>query len=155
MGGASWVAGAARWAAAAVVVLALAGCRGEELARVKLTSPGQTGTAAWKTTGPANGEVWIDFDGEWTGHEDDPGLAYTLEVLEGATPVQTLACTTSSCRTRVCGTTVSINNRHDSDCECKTDCAVALPKAGTFTLRATVTAVGDFHGKNASLVVRQ
>ncbi len=135
--------------------VAAAGCRGEEKARVTLTAPGQTSTATWKTAGAASTEVWVDFDGEWTGHENDPGLSYTVELLEGATSLQTLACGTASCGTLVCGTTVSIGNRQDSDCECKTSCVVTVPRAGTFTLRASVTASGDFRGKNASLVLRQ
>jgi hypothetical protein len=165
MGARGGAARAARWAVVSLA-LTLAACRGEEVARVSLTGPGQTSTATWKTSGAAKGEVWIDFDGEWTEtprshrhkgpiHENDPGLTYAVEVLEGATPVQKLTCESWTCQTRICGSTVRINNRHDSDCECKTDCVVELPRAGTFTVRATVTATGDFKGKNASLVIRQ
>lgn len=146
----------AAWIGLSALACVAVGCRGEELARVALTAPGQTSTATWTTSGAANASVWIDYDGEWVGREKDPGLSYVVEVDEGATRVQTLTCATSSCRTHVCGSTVSINDRHDSDCECKTDCVVAIPRAGTFTVRATVTnPAGGFSGKNASLVLRQ
>lgn len=140
----------------AALVGAAGGCRGEERARVALTGPAQTATTTWTPSGASRSTVWIDYDGEWTGHEDDPGLVYLVEIVDGATAIQSLTCATSSCRTHVCGTTVQIGNRNDSDCECKTDCVVEIPRAGTFTVRATVTNPGgDFVGKNASLVLRE
>jgi len=101
--------------------------------------------------------VWVDYEGSWSGHEDDPDLAYAIQILEGTTTsVQTLSCATASCNTHVCGSSVSIGNRRTSDCECKTSCTVELPRAGTFTVRATVTNPrGSFTGTNASLVFRQ
>lgn len=141
---------------AVVLALGATACRGDERARVALTGPGQTGSAAWTTTDAAASTVWIDYDGAWTGHEDDPVLVYAVEVTDGAAVVQSLTCATSSCRTRVCGTTIQMGNRNDSDCECKTDCVVKVPRAGAYTVRATVTNPGgDFVGKNASLVLRE
>lgn len=147
-----------RTLATVVIALGLAGggCRGEERARVALTGPGQTASTVWTAADAAASTVWIDYDGAWTGHEDDPALVYAVEVADGATVVQSLTCSTSSCRTHVCGTTIQMGSRNDSDCECKTDCVVKVPRAGSFTVRATVTNPGgDFVGKNASLVLRQ
>jgi hypothetical protein len=135
----------------------VAGCRGEEVARVALTAPGQTNQASWTTTGSAKVQVWVDYSGEWKGSKDDPGLVYDVEVLEGATSVQKIQCATSTCNTRVCGSTVSINNSHSGNCECKTSCNLEVGKAGTFTVKATVqNPTGSYtSSKDASLVLRK
>lgn len=147
----------ARWAGLVGLVGVALGCRGEELARIALVKPGDTAQVTWTTSGATIAVVWSDFEGKWTGHEDDPGLVYDLELFEGATSVQKLACATSTCTSRVCSSTVSINGRHSGACECKTSCTIAAPKAATYTLRATVNAPGGTFtdAKNAALVLRK
>ena len=140
----------------ASAIVALVGCRGDEQARVKITGVGQTATAEWKANEGAKAKVWIDFDGSWTGHENDPGLVYEIDVRDGDKSVQTLTCSTASCSTHVCSTTTTIGSKHKGDCECKTNCVLDAPSTGTFTVHATATNPdGNFNGKNASVVLRQ
>ena len=136
--------------------LTLAGCRGEELTRVQLAKAGDSGQATWKTDGAVTAQVWSDYEGDWTGG-DKPGLDYGIELLDGATVIQTQSCQTGTCGTSVCRSTTRINDKHSGACECKMSCALAAPKAGTYTVKATVNDPGGHFTapKNLSLVLRK
>ncbi len=133
-----------------------AGCRGEEVARVKLAKPGDTAQATWKAGGAETVQLWSDYEGAWTGG-DAPGLDYTVELYEGTTVVQSQSCQTGSCTTKVCSNTTNVNGKHSGSCECKMSCTLAAPKAGTYTVKAKVADPGGHmsSSKNVSLVLRK
>ncbi len=138
------------FALAPLVVLSIA-CRGEEVARVEMDEPGDSGDTAWKG-GPV--KVWADFKGEWTGSEKDPGLKYSLEVKDGATTVTTVECATSTCSSSVCSNTTTINNKVSGNCECLMSCTLEAPEGKDYTLSAKVSGGGGTF-ENASLVLRK
>lgn len=150
---------AERWGGAVVLaagMLALAGCRGEEVGRVKLAKPGDAADTTWKAGGAETVQLWSDYEGEWSNGKT-PGLDYTVELLEGTTVVANASCQTGTCTTSVCSSTVSVNNKTSGACECKMSCTLAAPKAGTYTVKAKVADPGGHmsSSKNVSLVLRK
>ena len=136
----------------AVAFLLLAACRGEEVARVKLAKPGDSGEVSWKG-GPA--KVWADYKGSWSGsNEKDPGFTYDIEVKEGTKTVTTLECKTATCSSSVCSNTTKLNNNISANCECLMGCALDVPEGKDYTLSVKVSGDrGEF--ENASLVLRK
>jgi hypothetical protein len=139
-----------------VAALVLAGCRGEEVARVKLTKPGDSADTTWKAAGAESVQLWADYAGDWTGGKN-PGLDYMVELVEGTTVVQTKSCQTGSCTASVCGNTLTVGNKTSGDCECKMACTLDAPKAGTYTVKAKVSDPAGHMtaSKNVSLVLRK
>lgn len=134
-----------------VLALLTIGCRGEEVARVKLSAKGDSGDASWKG---GKVKVWADYQGEWKGGQKNPGLEYAVEVKEGSTSVATATCKTSTCSSSVCSSTTQINDEVKGNCECLMDCTIDVPEGKDYTVSAKLTdAKGDF--KNASLVLRK
>lgn len=131
-------------------LLLASACRGEEVARVQLDGPGDTGEAEWK--GGAV-KVWADYKGEWQG-DKDPRLKYSVEVKDGKTVVADAECSTSTCSTSVCATTTSINNSISANCECLMSCKIDVPAGKDYTVVAKVSG-GKGSFENASLVLRQ
>ena len=84
-----------------VAGLCASGCRGEEVARVKLMKPGDAADATWKAGGAESVQLWSDYEGDWTGGKN-PGLDYMVELVEGATVLATKSCQTGSCTASVC-----------------------------------------------------
>jgi hypothetical protein len=113
--------------------------------------------AVWNASGEVTAQLWSDYEGKWTGSKDDPGLVYDVELFDGAASLAKTQCSTSTCNSRVCSSTVSINNSHSGSCECKMSCTLKAPKKGAFTVRATVQNPSRTftEPKNLSLVVRQ
>lgn len=143
----------------AVVVVAgllAAGCRGEEVARVKLAKPGDAAATTWKASGAETVQLWSDFEGDWTGGKN-PGLDYMVELVEGTTVVATKSCQTGTCTSSVCSNTLSVNGRTSGACECKMACTLDAPKAGTYTVKAKVSDPAGHMtaSKNVSLVLRK
>ena len=138
--------------ACGVVFLVLTACRGEEVARIKLSKPGDSGEASWK--GGAV-KVWADYKGNWSGSsKKDPGFTYDVEVKEGTTVVATVECKTSTCSSSVCSNTTTINNNISADCECLMSCTLDVPPGKDYTLSVKVSGDrGEF--ENASLVLRK
>ena len=137
-------------------VIALAGCRGEELARVSVTAVGAQAEATWTSDG-SEAVLWADYAGEWTGSGDDPGLSFEVELLEGGASIAKQECQTGTCSSRICSSTVTIGNQTKGSCECKMDCRLAPPKAGTYVVRATARDHGGHlkSAKNLALVLRK
>ncbi len=133
------------------LVLCATACRGEEVARVKLDEPGESGDTTWKG-GPV--KVWADFKGEWTGSKNDPGLKYSVEVKEGSKSVASVECSTSTCTSSVCGSTTTVNNKVSGNCECLMTCKLDVPEGKEYTLSAKVSGGGGTF-ENASLVLRK
>lgn len=135
---------------ALLVILSL-GCRGEEVARVKLSAPGDSADTTWKG-GPV--KVWADFKGEWTGSDKNPGLEFAVEVKDGSTAVASATCATSTCSSSVCSNTTNINGKISGDCECLMSCTLDVPEGKDYTLSAKVSGSGGTF-ENASLVLRK
>lgn len=134
-----------------LVIGALVGCRGEEIARVKLTKPGDSGDASWDGK-PA--KVWADYTGKWKGDKTRPGLTYDVEIVEGGAVVKSTTCDTSTCSTSVCKNTVSMGGDTEGNCECLMTCTLDVPAGKSYTVRAKVNGTGGTF-ENASLVLRQ
>jgi hypothetical protein len=138
-----------------LLFLSLVACRGEELARVKLTKTGDSGDAKWVVSGARRAQVWAEYNGKWTGG-DTPTNTYEIELLDGDKSVSKTDCSTSSCGARVCSSKVSINGNASGDCECKTSCTLEAPNDGTFTVKARVkdaSAMTD--SKDLSIILRK
>jgi hypothetical protein len=131
-------------------LLLASACRGEEVARVQLDGPGDSGEADWK--GGAV-KVWADYKGEWEGSKD-PKLKYSVEVKDGKTVVADAECSTSTCSSSVCGNTVTINNSVKANCECLMSCKLDVPAGKDYTVSAKVSG-GNGSFENASLVLRK
>jgi hypothetical protein len=134
-----------------LVMVAVAGCRGEEVARVKLSKPGDSGDASWDGK-PV--KVWADYQGKWKGDKTRPGLTYDVEVVEGGAVVKSTTCDTSTCSTSVCKNTVSMGGETEGNCECLMTCTLDVPAGKSYTVRAKVNGAGGTF-ENASLVLRQ
>lgn len=142
------------FAACGAVLLAglfACGCRGEEVARVKLSGPGDSGEAEWKG---GSVKVWADYKGEWKGTKDNPGLTFNVEVKEGKDVVATTECKTSTCGSIVCAKTVTLNSNVKGDCECLMSCKLKVPEGEDYTVSVKVSGEsGNF--SNTSLVLRK
>jgi hypothetical protein len=132
--------------------LLLSACRGEEVARVKLSKPGDSGDVSWKG-GPV--KVWADYKGKWSGaSEKDPGFTYEVEVKEGTKSVTKVECKTATCSSSVCSNTTQVNNNISANCECLMSCTLDAPEGKDYTLTVKVSGdKGEF--ENASLVLRK
>jgi hypothetical protein len=118
-----------------VVVLFLAGCRGELLATAKLPGPG---IADARFTAGREVELWSDFAGKWEGrYRSAMPLAYDLDVFQGGLLVGQVECTTASASTRVCGSYTYVKGSHDGDCEVRMSCELPALGAGEVLLRVT------------------
>ncbi len=131
------------------------GCRGEEVARVKLAQAGDSADTKWVVSGgQRKAQVWAEYNGKWTGKH--PGVVYEVELLDGEKSVTKMDCNSASCSSNVCGSTTTVNNDHSGDCECKTSCVIEAPADGTFTVKATVKSVGTMtESKDISIILRK
>ena len=149
-----------------LLLLASSACRGNELARISLAKPGESGTTSWQPSSAATARVWADYEGTWNGVGNNgkngvtprinPGLSYDVELLEGTTVLSKQTCQTSTCGGSVCKNLEVTKGRTRGSCECQMTCRVVAPRAGTFTLRASVAdAGGQIDGVRAALVFRE
>ncbi len=149
-----------------MLLLGSSGCRGNELARIPLTKPGESGNASWQPSSAATARVWADYEGTWNGVVNlskggvtakiDPGLSYDVELLEGTTVLSRQTCQTATCGSSVCGRFDVVKGRTRGSCECQMTCKVVAPRAGTYTLRASVAdAGGKIDGARAAIVLRK
>ncbi len=161
--------GARSFARVLVIVLLLgsSACRGKDLARIPLTKPGDSGSVSWQPSSATTARVWADYEGTWNGvvnlskggvtSKISPGLSYDVELLEGTTVLSKQTCQTATCGSSVCGRLAVVEGRRTSGaCECLMTCKVSAPRAGTYTLRASVAdAVGGIDAVRAALVFRE
>jgi hypothetical protein len=133
----------------------LGGCRGEELARVKLAKGGDSGEATWTTNGTKSAKVWAEYNGKWTGGKT-PVVVYEVELLDGDKSVRKTECSTTTCSSRVCSHEVNVNGNGSGDCECQTGCTLEAPKDGTFTVKAQVKdAASMTESTDLSIIIRK
>jgi hypothetical protein len=138
-----------------LILLLLVGCRGEEVARVKLTKNGDEAEASWTTNGTTKAKVWAEYNGKWTGGRT-PSIVYEVELLDGDKSIGKTECKTSTCSTRVCSNEVTVNGNGSGDCECLTSCTLEAPKDGTYTVKATVKdASAMTEAKDLSIIIRK
>jgi len=139
----------------AVLVGLAAGCRGEELARVKLVKNGDEAETSWTTNGTTKAKVWAEYNGKWTGGKT-PSIVYEVELLDGDKSIGKTECKTSTCSARVCSNEVTVNGNGSGDCECQTSCTLEAPKDGTYTVKATVKdASAMTEAKDLSIIIRK
>ena len=135
--------------------ITLAGCRGEEMTRVKLTKAGDAGEAKWAVSGTKSAKVWAEYNGSWTGG-DTPSVTYELELFDGDKSVSKTDCSTDSCTSKVCSNKVVVNGNGSGDCECETKCKLEAPADGTFTVKARVKDASAMkESKDLSLILRK
>lgn len=120
-----------------VLNFAALGCRGDELARVKLEKGGDNGEATWKVGDLKTAQLWARYEAKWRG-ADDPGVAYEIELFQGETSIERVLCSTNSCSSSVCTMTTSINDEHSANCECMLACKLNAPSSGKYTVKAKV-----------------
>ncbi len=135
-------------------LLLLVGCRGEELARVKLQKEGDASDVKWTVAGTRTALVWAEYDGKWKGGKS-PKNVYEIELLDGDKSITKMECSTASCSSRVCSNEVVVNDEGSGNCECKTDCKLDAPNDGTFTVKATVKGGTMTDSQDLSIILRK
>lgn len=146
----------ARIAVGLIALASIAGCRGKEIARVKLSAPDEEGETTWKPGAKRKAVLWASYEGKWKGPRNDPSLGYEIELVDGDKTIEKVTCSTDSCGARVCSSTVHINDDHRGSCECKMTCTLEAPGEGAYTVKVKVVDRGDFYEpKDLSLVLRE
>ena len=137
---------------AAILVFALAGCRGKLVGTAALSGPGTADVSFTSTGKPL--ALWADTEGSWRGsaHSRLP-VHYEIDVRSGKKALGHVRCDTNDGGTVICGSESNIFGEHSGDCEIELACELPAIPAGPASLHVVATTTAT-KVKKISLNVR-